>query len=133
MRIVIADEHDNFRGVLVEALRDDGHDVHGAAHGGELVTLVRRVRPDAIITHSRFTDLSALEALEYLTREGLAVPTILMSGDIRGLPVEEAEALGVVAFLEKPFSLEQLRSTIRQIMSARPSAKLRAERSRSTA
>jgi len=109
MRVIFADGHDNFRGVVAELLRDDGHVVHAVAHGGELVSVAKRVPVDVIVTHVRFADLGALEALEYLVAARVRVPTILMSGDVRGIPHAEASSLGVVSYLEKPFSMAELR------------------------
>ena len=113
MRILFADGHDNFRNVVANLLRDDGHEVHAVAHGGELVTVARRIIPDVIVTHARFTDLPTLDALEYLVAANVHVPIILMSGDAAGgLPHDEAVRLGVVAYLEKPFSMAALREVL---------------------
>jgi DNA-binding NtrC family response regulator len=113
MRIIFADGHDNFRNVVAELLGDDGHEVHAVAHGGELVTVAKRVAPEVIVSHVRFTDLGALEALEYLAAANVRVPVILMSGDVHGIPHAEASRLGVVSYLEKPFSMTELRGAIR--------------------
>jgi CheY-like chemotaxis protein len=118
MRIIFADGHDNFRNVVADLLREEGHEVHAVAHGGELVTIAKRVAVDVIITHVRFTDLGALEALEYIAAARVNVPTILMSGDVRGIPHDDAARLGVVAYLEKPFSMVELRSMLRTLIRA---------------
>ena len=112
MRIVFADGHDNFRGVVAELLREDGHEVYPVAHGGELVAVARQVQPDVIVTHVRFADLPALDALEFLVAANVRIPTILMSGDVAGLPHAEAARLGVVSYLEKPFSMNALRGAL---------------------
>ena len=112
MRIVFADGHDNFRSVVAELLRDDGHDVRAVGHGGELVAVCRELVPDLIVSHVRFIDLPALAALELLATDGIRVPTILMSGDLNAIPHSEAARLGVVAYLEKPFSMATLRDAI---------------------
>jgi DNA-binding NtrC family response regulator len=118
MRIVVADGHDNFRHVLVELMKDDGHDVRAVEHGGELVAVVKADAPDLILTHARFADISALEALELLASGGKNIPVILMSGDVARVPVVEARRLGVVQMLEKPFSVEQLREAVRAVVTS---------------
>ena len=118
MRIIVADGHDNFRHVLVELMKDDGHDVRAVEHGGELVQAVKADAPELILTHARFADMSALEALEFLTVSGVRVPVILMSGDVNRIPVGDARKLGVVQLLEKPFSVEQLREAVRAVVDA---------------
>ena len=113
MRIIFADGHDNFRSVVAELLRDEGHVVHTVALGGELVTTARRVPVDVIVTHVRFADLGALEALEYLAAGDVRAPVILMSGDVRAISHADAARVGVVGYLEKPFSMAELRVALR--------------------
>jgi CheY-like chemotaxis protein len=115
MRIIVADGNGNFRNVLVALLTDDGHDVIGVAHGGELVVEAKKSPPDVIITHVRFEDANALEALELLKASGLHIPAIITSGDPRAIPKAEALRLGAVAVLEKPFSIEQLRKAVADV------------------
>ncbi len=115
MRIIVADGHDNFRHVLVELMKDDGHEVRAVEHGGELVQTAKASRPDLILTHAHFADMSALEALEFLDGD-LRVPVILMSGDVARVSVNDAQRLGVVQMLEKPFSAEQLRQAVRSVI-----------------
>jgi DNA-binding NtrC family response regulator len=116
MRIIVADGHDNFRHVLVELMKDDGHEVHAVEHGGELVQAAKASPPDLILTHARFVDMSALEALEFLCDGNVRVPVILMSGDVARVPMKDAQRLGVVQMLEKPFSVEQLREAVRAVI-----------------
>jgi DNA-binding NtrC family response regulator len=118
MRIIVADGHDNFRHVLVELMKDDGHDVRAVEHGGELVNAAKADAPDLILTHARFADISALEALELLVASDVRIPVILMSGDVARIPAGDARRLGVLAMLEKPFSVEQLREAVRSAIEA---------------
>ncbi|HEX4515607.1 MAG TPA: response regulator [Polyangiaceae bacterium] len=115
MRIIFADGHDNFRGVVSELLRDEGHEVHAVSLGGELATTARRVEVDVIVSHVRFADLGALEALEHLAASNVRVPTILMSGDVRSIPHADAARLGVIGYLEKPFSMAELRVALQAV------------------
>ena len=63
MRIIVADGNDNFRNVLAELQRDDGHDVVAVHLGGQLVAEAKKAAPDVIVAHVRFGDLNAPEAL----------------------------------------------------------------------
>ena len=68
-----------------------------------------------ILTHARFDDMAALEALEFLEAR---VPVILMSGELARIPESDARRLGVVEMLEKPFSADQLRQAVRAVMTS---------------
>jgi len=71
-----------------------------------------------LLTHARFADMSALEALELLVGGGKRVPVVLMSGDVARVPMGDAQRLGVVQMLEKPFSVEQLRQAVRAVVTS---------------
>lgn len=107
MRIVFADDHESFRGIITNLLRDAGYEVHPVAQGSDLLGVVETVTPDVIVCHARFADLPALDALELVTAR-TRVPTILTSGDVRSIPRDRAAKLGVVYYLQKPFSMNEL-------------------------
>jgi FixJ family two-component response regulator len=57
-----------------------------------------------IVTDAQMPGMTGVELLDWLQRERLTTPTIIMSGDSRGGQTREAVlACGAVAFLEKPF------------------------------
>jgi CheY-like chemotaxis protein len=112
MRIIVADANRTFRNVVVALLGDDGHDVVSVATGGELVVEAKKQAPGVIITHVRFEDMSAVEAFEMLEASGIRVPAIITTGDPSAIPKEEAQRLGAVAVLQKPFSIEDLRKAV---------------------
>ena len=69
-------------------------------------------RAGCLLVDLRMPGMSGLDLIEELKRRGLSVPTIVMTGhtDIRS--VQRLEALPLIGFLEKPFSVEQLREML---------------------
>jgi CheY-like chemotaxis protein len=69
---------------------------------------------DAIISDFMLPGINGLEFVERLRAEPLSsrTPILMISGHDRQAVDERARALGVEAFLHKPFTLAQLRQTI---------------------
>ena len=75
---------------------------------------------DLIITDLVFPEGQSLALLGYLGQSQQRVPVILMTG--HGSPEVEraARAIGVDAFLEKPFPMEALKRLVRQAIASPP-------------
>jgi len=104
--IAVADDADEVRALLVEALHVEGYDVIEARDGRGLLELLQ-CEPDAIITDFDMPELNGIEALREI-RCRTSSPVIFITG-LSLLDVSpEALALGAVAVLPKPFELEAL-------------------------
>ncbi len=115
VRILVVDDDAVLRGVLAEALQDEGYDVVTAATGAGALALVQdeaaRSRPDLIIFDLLMPEMDgwAFAAAYHQSAPPhaplvlLTAATILADGTVlgRGLPV----AAGV---LPKPFNLDDL-------------------------
>ena len=56
-RILVVDDEENLRDVLVEVLKRDGHDVHGASDGTDGLRRIQDQRYDLVITDLRMPGL----------------------------------------------------------------------------
>ena len=74
-----------------------------------------------LILDFRMPGFSGKEVLEQLVKKGDAIPTILISGQIEGVPNENERPEFVVNFLEKPYNTEEIITTIKSIMENRSS------------
>jgi CheY-like chemotaxis protein len=110
--ILVADDEKALRLLLVRVLTDAGYTVVTARHGIEALELARQVFPHLIILDLRMPRRSGLEVLANLRQ----VPVIILSGYLRDLPPELASRPNVVAMLEKPVTLDVLRSTVRDAL-----------------
>jgi DNA-binding response OmpR family regulator len=127
MNIYLAEDDYEFRNLLASVLRADGHAVTECPDGSSLLDRLETAVParepscDLVISDVRMPDLSALEILERLQHRERLPPWILMTafGDrhVHG----KARRLGVVATLDKPFEIDDLRGKVREV-EARPRA-----------
>lgn len=116
--ILIVDDDESVRSLLVLALGRLGHTVIEAANGVEAMVQFRQHRPDVVITDIIMPDRDGIETIMDLRREGGKVPIIAISGNslLTGLYLKTAQQLGALQVLSKPFTLDQLRSVISSVL-----------------
>lgn len=109
-RVVIVDDDDEIRELLLRTLPTDGFELLEARDGREALALVERDAPDLLVLDWNMPNASGGDVLAELARRELRVPVIVLTADDDARRREAAEAHGADAFLAKPFSpLELLR------------------------
>ncbi len=109
-KILVADDEQNLRRVLVALLRRDGHDVLQASTGLEAIERLAEV--DVVITDLRMPGADGMEVLRTATKSYPHVPVIMITayGSV-GQAVEAIKA-GAFDYIEKPFEQTSIRSII---------------------
>src|ERR1700712_1323118 len=104
-KILVADDEQNLRRVLVTMLRRDGHEVVQAASGLEAIE--RLAEADVVITDLRMPGADGMEVLRTASRTQPHIPVIMVTafGSV-GQAVEAIKA-GAFDYIEKPFEQEQ--------------------------
>jgi len=119
-RILLAEDDDDMRRMLVSALRKDAYEVIEARDGAELARLlaaesVRSVEGppiDLVISDLRMPGRSGLEVLGRMRRSDWATPFILTTAFGDSETHAEARRLGAAAVFDKPFDLDDLRTVV---------------------
>jgi DNA-binding NtrC family response regulator len=112
--ILIIDDEESVRLLLLSALRAAGHEVVETANGREGLALYRRKPTDLIITDIAMPEMNGLDMILELTRYFLDVKVIAISGlgrEKNGLDV--AKLIGARRTMQKPFSMLQLLDAVR--------------------
>ena len=103
MKVLIADDDQTIRALLVDMLVELGHAVVAAANGAEAVELCAREQPDVVILDFLMPKLSGLDALKAMRARGLAMPAVLLTA-ISDASMREMDGFEAPdAVLEKPF------------------------------
>lgn len=113
--ILVIDDHDDLRRTLDEKLTAAGYRVVTVASGHEASQAFAREKPDLVLTDLLMPDQDGLQAVGELRQFKADVPVIAMAGGGRapaGFYAKLADALGARTILEKPFSNEQLLTTV---------------------
>lgn len=118
-RILVAEDDNEMRRLLAWSLMQEGYEVTECADGIDLLDhLGRFLLPgvpetyDLIITDVRMPGVDALQALNAVEDAGPLPPVILISAFGDPATHNRAERLGVLAFFDKPFELDELVSMV---------------------
>src|SRR6478736_4265487 len=121
-KILVADDEQNLRRVLVALLRREGHDVVQAASGLEAIDRLADV--DVVITDLRMPGADGMEVLRTASRNHPHVPVIMITayGSV-GQAVEAIKA-GAFDYIEKPFEQESIRVIVEKAIGQATANKL---------
>jgi CheY-like chemotaxis protein len=116
VHILVIDDDETFRAMLVQMLMQDKHRVSSACDGEEGLRLAAEINPDLIITDILMPHRDGIEVIMALNDAGSGIPVIAISGGRRAISAEfnlqSAELMGVTAMLKKPFVRADLRLAI---------------------
>jgi len=110
--ILVAEDDRNIRSLLSRVLTEAGYAVVTARDGIEALELMREIRPHLILLDLRMPRLSGVQFLAHSRR----IPTVVLSGFLGDLPDDAGMQANIVARLEKPVSLDVLRSTVHRLL-----------------
>jgi DNA-binding NtrC family response regulator len=117
-RILIIDDDDTLRGIIVKSLTHAGHQVTNTNNGRKGVELFRQDPVDLVITDMVMPEQEGMETIKILHREYPDLKIIAMSGGLDGsqLYLDLTRRLGAACTLPKPFTLQQLKEAIEIVM-----------------
>jgi len=117
-RILLADDDAAVRDLVRRALTGDGHTVHVTQDGGEALDYFEQHagEVDMIVTDVDMPVLDGVSLVKQAVARKAGLAVVLMSGFSDQL--ERAGGLHIVraASISKPFTLEQIRQTVRSLI-----------------
>src|SRR5205814_9137865 len=120
-RILVIDDEEDSRALVRQALESDGHEVIPATDGAEGLALQRERPADLVITDIFMPEADGIETIHKLKTDFPKVKVIAMSGGGRSSSMLDAvrttaSALGIDAFLRKPFDFGTLLQSVRRVL-----------------
>jgi CheY-like chemotaxis protein len=122
-KILLVDDDGPFRKMLRITLAQLGYEVREAADGREAMKLLREEPPDLILTDLVMPEKEGLELIGELRLQHPWLKIIAMSGGGRVNAVDYlrvARRLGVDGVLAKPFSSDELRLQLKNVLEPAP-------------
>ena len=105
-RILIAEDETLIRMDLAEMLRENGYEVVGeATNGEEAVALANELKPDLAILDVKMPKLDGISAAEIIVKTS---PVLMLTAFSQKDLVERALDAGVMAYVVKPFTIDDL-------------------------
>ena len=124
-RVLLAEDNDQLAGAIEALLTRQGLTVERAGDGVEALGRIAESPPDLLLLDLKLPRLHGIELLKKLRQNPRtsALPVVIITGAYRGDPyVRAAKALGVSAYLEKPFKAGELLAALKQALPVRAPA-----------
>ena len=110
--IAIVDDDEAVRDSLAALLGSAGYLVTTFATGAAFLEAMQQTMPDGVILDHHMPGPTGVEVAERLARQRRQIAIVMISGNLSDAVRKRAEAAGVTAVLEKPFSDDALIAAI---------------------
>ena len=105
-RILIAEDETLIRMDLAEMLKENGYDVVAeATNGEEAIALASELKPDLVILDVKMPKMDGISAAEVIVKTS---PVLMLTAFSQKELVERALDAGVMAYVVKPFTIDDL-------------------------
>ena len=114
--ILIVEDDAHIRLGLTESLRAEGYDVTDCSAGSEVLSLVKRRRPDLIVLDVMLPGKSGYDICREIRAEKNRTPILMLSA--KGLEIDKVVGLelGADDYVTKPFSLRELIARVHALL-----------------
>ena len=115
--VLVVDDDPAIRGLVADALRDEGYTVDLAAHGREALEAMRARRPSTVVLDLMMPIMDGFTFMQACHSEQLSdnVPFVVISAVYDGL--QRIHEVPIQACIAKPFDLDELVRTVSQFAS----------------
>jgi two-component system chemotaxis response regulator CheY len=110
MEILVVEDDESIRNLIVSQLQDAGFEVSTAADGLEGLEAIRDRRPDAVLLDINMPRMDGFTVLERLKSdpETSDLPVLMLSAQSSPEDIRRAVQLGANDYIGKPFESRQL-------------------------
>lgn len=115
--VLIIDDSDELRSLLETILPFGGYETISAGTGCEGLDLAAERNPDVILVDLELPDMNGLKVLEALSGNQRSIPAIMMTGYGSEGVAARALHLGAFGYLIKPFTTEEVLSSVEKALS----------------
>ena len=114
MRILIVEDNRDHREILHTLLDSLGYVCREAANGREGLNELRRSFFNLVMTDYQMPQMNGIQFIQQIqtTQDLSAIPIILMTGHSDPKVIDHARAVGATSTLLKPYSLEELKTSL---------------------
>lgn len=110
--VLVVDDDDSIRSMLVEILSNEGYTVVAARDGMEALAAIERATPSVVLLDLLMPMLGGRAVADVLRQNGSSVPIVVMTASEEAARSREFHA---DAYVEKPFELDELLATVARL------------------
>jgi CheY-like chemotaxis protein len=118
-RILVIEDHSDFRDTLSAMLRSADHDVRSGCNGRDAIEMLGSETYDLLVMDVLMPEVDGIEVLRAIEKMPLRPPVVAISGGgvlPASLALSLASALGASAVLFKPFYRQELMEAVNQAL-----------------
>ena len=115
--VIVVDDEINIVELLVEILESAGYRAIGCPVWTEAMNAIGREEPNLVLLDLKMPTIDGPSMLEFIRKEGLDLPVIVVSGFVTDQVSEDLSKLGVSAFVNKPFRAAEILKQVAKAIS----------------
>lgn len=113
-RVLVVDDTKNIRMILTKCLELEGYEVMTASDGKQALELFGNNTFDLAFLDIKLPEIRGTEVLKRIREEGIRTPVIIITAYATVKNAVDCTNLGAVAYIQKPFSAEKIRSVLKE-------------------
>nr|WP_156129589.1 response regulator [Jeotgalibacillus malaysiensis] len=116
-KVLIVDDQFGIRILLNEILEKEGYQTFQAANGLEALALLKE-EPDLVLLDMKIPGMDGIEILRRMKEEETEIKVIIMTAYGELGMIQEAESLGALTHITKPFDIQDIRNLVKEHIKA---------------
>lgn len=116
-RILVVDDTKNIRMMITTFFEIQGDEVIEATNGKEAMDIFQNQQFDIAFLDIKMPEISGTEVLRRIRAKGINTPVVIMTAFATVKNAVECTKLGAVAYLQKPFTTDRLKTTLNEFTS----------------
>lgn len=114
-KVLVVDDTKNIRMILTKCLELDGYEVMTAGDGKEALEMFMSNTFDLAFLDIKLPEIRGTEVLRRIREQGIKTPVIIITAYATVKNAVDCTNLGAVAYVQKPFSAEKIRSVLKEL------------------
>jgi len=118
LKVLVVDDSKVMRGILRKMLSSDGAEVVEACDGRQALEVLAGQSVDCIISDWNMPRMKGIDLLRQVRGDAFLahIPFVMLTAEALAANVAEADAANVSSYLIKPFTYDDLWSTLRHVL-----------------
>ncbi|WP_106769470.1 response regulator [Paenibacillus faecalis] len=111
-KVLIVDDQNGIRILLMEVFSSEGYETYQAANGKIALDIVRKQEPDLVLLDMKIPGMDGLEILKHIKQMNPDIKVIMMTAYGELDMIKEATDLGALMHFTKPFDIDEMRLAV---------------------
>lgn len=116
-KVLIVDDQNGIRILLMEVFSSEGYTTFQAANGKTALEIVEKHTPDLVLLDMKIPGMDGLEILKHIKEMNPSIKVIMMTAYGELDMIKEATELGALMHFTKPFDIDEMRVAVNMQLS----------------